>query len=79
MKNEGLILKNISIKKASTVEEMLNILFIGDTNRIVCQTPLNDVSTRSHCIFTVFIESKAPNSDVKSFSKINLVDLSGSE
>ncbi len=79
MKNDGLILKNISIKKAESVEDMLNILFIGDTNRVICQTPLNDVSTRSHCIFTIFLESKAPNSDVKTFSKINLVDLSGSE
>ena len=79
VKNDGLVLKNLSIKKATNIEEMLNILFIGDTNRVICETPLNDVSTRSHCIFTIFIESKAPNSDVKTFSKINLVDLSGSE
>lgn len=79
VKNEGLVLKNLSIKKAESVEDMLNILFVGDTNRVVCQTPLNDVSTRSHCIFTIFIESKSPLSEVKTFSKINLVDLSGSE
>lgn len=79
VKNEGLVLKNLSIKKAANIEEMLNILFVGDTNRVICETPLNDVSTRSHCIFTIFIESKAPNSEVKTFSKINLVDLSGSE
>lgn len=55
------------------------MLFIGDTNRVVCETPLNDKSTRSHCIFTIYLESQKMNSELKNFSKINLVDLSGSE
>ena len=37
----------------SAVEDALNLLFVGDTNRVVCETPSNDASTRSHCIFTV--------------------------
>ena len=79
LKNSGIILKNLSIHKAKNEEDLLNILFIGDTNRVVCETPLNDVSTRSHCIFTVYLESKVLNSELKTFSKIHLVDLSGSE
>ncbi len=79
MKNSGLILKNLSINKAKDEEDLLNILFIGDTNRVIADTPLNDVSTRSHCIFTIYLESKILNSELKTYSKINLVDLSGSE
>jgi kinesin family protein 6/9 len=74
-----LVLRNLSIHKAEKEEDMLNILFIGDTNRIVCETPMNDVSTRSHCIFTIYLETKEIGSEVKRLSKLHLVDLSGSE
>ncbi len=57
----------------------MNLLFIGDTNRVVSETPKNDASTRSHCIFIIMIETKKPNSDVKSVARLHLVDLSGSE
>src|SRR5690606_1777861 len=45
------VLKNLSIHKADNEEDALNLLFIGDTNRVVSDTPMNDASTRSHCIF----------------------------
>ncbi len=53
-----------------------NIIFLL---RIVCETPKNDASTRSHCIFTIIVETRKPASDVKTVSRIHLVDLSGSE
>lgn len=77
--NEEIILTNLSIHKAQTEEDALNLLFIGDTNRVVSETPKNDASTRSHCIFMIMIEGRKPNSDVKTVSRIHLVDLSGSE
>ena len=40
---------------------------------------MNDVSTRSHCIFIINLESNKHGSDTKICSKIQLVDLSGSE
>ena len=36
---------------AETEEEALNLLFLGDTNRVVAETPMNDVSTRSRTGF----------------------------
>lgn len=57
----------------------MNLLFIGDTNRVVSETPKNDASTRSHCIFIVMIEARKPDSDVKTVARVHLVDLSGSE
>ena len=57
LNDDGLILKNLSTKKAEVEEDLLQMLFIGDTNRVVCETPLNDKSTRSHCIFTIYLES----------------------
>lgn len=36
MNQNGLVLKNLSVRAAKDEEELLNILFIGDTNRVVC-------------------------------------------
>jgi kinesin family protein 6/9 len=72
-------LTNLSVHRASTEEDALNLLFIGDTNRVVSETPKNDASTRSHCIFVIQLESHKLGSDTKRVSKLHLVDLSGSE
>ena len=47
------VLKNLSVHRAENEEDALNLLFIGDTNRVVSETPKNDASTRSHCIFMI--------------------------
>ena len=73
------MLKNLSIHKADNEEDALNLLFIGDTNRVVSETPMNDASTRSHCIFIIQLEAQKNGEDVKKVSKLQLVDLSGSE
>ena len=72
-------MKGLSIHRADKEEDALNLLFIGDTNRAVSETPKNDASTRSHCIFIIQIETQKHGMDVKTVSKLHLVDLSGSE
>jgi len=42
-------------------------------------TPLNDFSSRSHCIFTIAIEGKKKDMSSYFISKLHLVDLAGSE
>ncbi len=77
--NEEFVTKNLSVHRVDNEEDALNLLFIGDTNRVVSETPKNDSSTRSHCIFTIMIESQKYGEDVRNTSKLQLVDLSGSE
>ena len=72
-------LSNLSVHRADSEEDALNLLFIGDTNRVVAETPKHDASTRSHCIFIIQIETQKLGSDVKTVSKLCLVDLAGSE
>lgn len=72
-------LRNLGEFTCSTVDEALNLLFVGDTNRIICETPSNDVSTRSHCVFTIALEMKDLASGRVRRSKLHLVDLAGSE
>lgn len=73
------MLSNLSVHHVANDEQALNLLFIGDTNRVVAETPKNDVSTRSHCIFIIQIESQKIGYDTKTISKLHIVDLSGSE
>jgi kinesin family protein 6/9 len=55
------------------------LLMLGDENRVVAETPKNDASTRSHCLFMIQIESQKIGEDKKILSKLHIVDLSGSE
>jgi len=64
-KSGQFLLQNLSVHRAENEEDALNLLFIGDTNRVVSETPKNDASTRSHCIFVIQIESQKLGTDVK--------------
>ncbi|XP_053316987.1 kinesin-like protein KIF6 [Spea bombifrons] len=77
--DQNIHLKNLCLQPANSEEEALNLLFLGDTNRMIAETPMNQASTRSHCIFTVHISSKEPGSATVRRSKLHLVDLAGSE
>ncbi|BHF81374.1 Kinesin-related protein 6 [Sparganum proliferum] len=72
-------LKNLNLHCVSTAEDAMSLLFRGDTNRVIAETPLNPSSTRSHCIFTFHISAKSPDSFSTRSSKLHLVDLAGSE
>ncbi|NXK14393.1 KIF9 protein, partial [Herpetotheres cachinnans] len=90
---QGVCVKGLSIHSVSHEEDALNLLFearekyytssdcYGETNRMIAEHTLNKNSSRSHCIFTIYIESRFRLfSDVKCVnSKINLIDLAGSE
>ncbi|GLE11659.1 hypothetical protein PINS_up024208 [Pythium insidiosum] len=74
-------------------EAALDLLFQGETNRTIAEHSLNASSTRSHCIFTLYVERKRlvdnqsdemdtqeeNDDDVVVASKLHLVDLAGSE
>merc|ERR1719335_668680 len=72
-------LRNLSVYPVQTEDDALNHLFIGDTNRVVAETPMNDASTRSHCMFILWVDSTKPDSDTVRRAKLHLVDLAGSE
>ncbi|KAJ3149071.1 Kinesin- protein 6 [Geranomyces variabilis] len=72
-------LRNLSCITAKDEEEALNLLFIGDTNRMIAETPSNPASSRSHCLFIVTIMGRKEGEDTIRRSKLHLVDLAGSE
>ena len=77
--NKQLILTNLSIHEIDNFQEGMALLMLGDDNRVVAETPKNDASTRSHCLFMIQIESQKIGEDKRTLSKLHIVDLSGSE
>jgi kinesin family protein 6/9 len=47
--------------QAHTEAEAMDLLFEGETNRVIASHQLNNNSTRSHCIFTIHVESTITN------------------
>jgi len=80
-KNGTPYVKNLTYVISNSEEDALNYLFEGETNRSISQHQLNKNSSRSHCIFTLHIESRSrvESSEKVLYSKLNLVDLAGSE
>ncbi|RKP02784.1 hypothetical protein CXG81DRAFT_10366, partial [Caulochytrium protostelioides] len=77
--DEVVHVRNLAAYPASNEEQALNLLFVGDTNRIIAETPSNPASSRSHCLFIINIESKGQTTDTIRRSRLHLVDLAGSE
>uniref|UniRef100_A0A8U7MF09 Kinesin-like protein n=1 Tax=Corvus moneduloides TaxID=1196302 RepID=A0A8U7MF09_CORMO len=78
---QGVYVKGLSIHPVSHEEEALHLLFEGETNRVIGEHTLNKNSSRSHCIFTLYIECRSRDyTNPKCLkSKITLIDLAGSE
>ncbi|NXI03804.1 KIF9 protein, partial [Pachycephala philippinensis] len=86
---QGVYVKGLSIHPVSHEEEALNLLFearepkysILESHSLIGEHTLNKNSSRSHCIFTLYIECRSR--DYKNLkclkSKITLIDLAGSE
>jgi kinesin family protein 3/17 len=79
---KGVFIKDVKKIPITSVAEMMKYLKIGNQNRTTGETLMNTESSRSHSIFTIYVESleKGPeNIDKLMGSKFNLVDLAGSE
>eukprot|EP00929_Paragymnodinium_shiwhaense_P067259 TRINITY_DN33870_c0_g1_i3.p1 TRINITY_DN33870_c0_g1~~TRINITY_DN33870_c0_g1_i3.p1 ORF type:complete len:1104 (+),score=294.25 TRINITY_DN33870_c0_g1_i3:87-3314(+) len=65
--------------KLESEDNGLDQYFLGDTRRTVAETPHNLNSSRSHCLFTIFIEARDQEAQSVRTSKVQIVDLAGSE
>jgi kinesin family protein 6/9 len=73
--------KGLTLRPVYTEAEALNLLFEGETNRAISAHAMNKRSSRSHCIFTVYIDtiSRVDSDTRRTVAKLNFVDLAGSE
>lgn len=67
----------VDVYSAHTYTDIIKAIEAGKTNRSVGCTNINEYSSRSHCIVTIYIHCTA--NDENFMSKLNLIDLAGSE
>ncbi|XP_046354192.1 kinesin-like protein KIF3A isoform X1 [Haliotis rufescens] len=78
----GVYVKDLSAFVVSNADDMDRIMTLGNKNRVVGSTNMNQHSSRSHAIFTVTIECSEKGADGQQHvrvGKLHLVDLAGSE
>ncbi|WWC94352.1 hypothetical protein V866_001194 [Kwoniella sp. B9012] len=66
----------------STPQDVIDLLEKGNAQRSIGATDWNERSSRSHCVFTIVIESRPRDGDGDDdirLSRLNLIDLAGSE
>ena len=74
---KGTFVKDLTYVTLKDTEDIQSCLDRGNKNRHVGATSMNDQSSRSHSLFTVYLEIEE-NGKIRS-GKLNLVDLAGSE
>ncbi|GMJ10454.1 hypothetical protein HRI_004714500 [Hibiscus trionum] len=75
----GLTVPDASWVPVSSTQDVLDLIRIGQKNRIVGPTAFNERSSRSHSILTVHVHGKEIVSGSIFKGSLNLVDLAGSE
>ncbi|KAG2433847.1 hypothetical protein HXX76_008203 [Chlamydomonas incerta] len=70
--------KDLTFMEVSSVEDMLAVLRAGYALRATAATAANDVSSRSHTVFTVSVVTYRGEQQPVT-GRLNLVDLAGSE
>lgn len=80
---EGPYVEDLSEYSVQSQSEVLKYLDMGNKNRAVASTKMNDVSSRSHAVFTLVVKQVItdPVTDAteEKTARIRLVDLAGSE
>ena len=79
----GVYVKDLSPFVCKSRSEIEHVMTVGNANRTVGATNMNEHSSRSHAIFLVTVERSRPDKDSGEshicVGKLNLVDLAGSE
>jgi len=78
-KLKGIYIAGVTEEYVGSVDETLNVMHVGATNRAVAATGLNAGSSRSHSVFTITVVQKDTITSATKSGKLVLVDLAGSE
>ncbi|XP_039128906.1 kinesin-like protein KIN-14A [Dioscorea cayenensis subsp. rotundata] len=76
--NGGLSVPDASTRSVQSVDDVLNLMKLGEKNRVFSSTALNNRSSRSHSVLTVHIIGE-DITRCRIRSCLHLVDLAGSE
>ncbi|KAL9318684.1 hypothetical protein ACSQ67_015201 [Phaseolus vulgaris] len=77
--HNGINVPDANLVPVSSTSEVLNLMNLGQKNRAVSATAMNDRSSRSHSCLTVHVQGRELASGNSLRGCIHLVDLAGSE
>lgn len=75
----GVYIKGLTGFTVDSIDAINELMQLGNSNRKTRATLMNNLSSRSHAIFTITIETKDRECNKTIVAKLNLVDLAGSE
>jgi kinesin family member 15 len=80
-KRKGVFVANLTEETVENAADCLRVMGKGIENRTVGETAMNRESSRSHSVFSLYIQSTETKDGVTNerYSRFNLVDLAGSE
>lgn len=80
--NQKISVSNLSSHKPNSVEDVMQLLIIGNSNRTTSPTDANATSSRSHAVLQINVSQRDKISDVSqqhTFATLSIIDLAGSE
>mmetsp|Transcript_45158 Transcript_45158/g.72346 ORF Transcript_45158/g.72346 Transcript_45158/m.72346 type:complete len:713 (-) Transcript_45158:2281-4419(-) len=77
--SRGIYVEGMSEQYVNSLEEMMELMELGASNRAQAATGMNEGSSRSHSVFVLQLVQTDTKTHTTKTSKINLVDLAGSE
>ncbi|PHT54514.1 Kinesin-4 [Capsicum baccatum] len=78
MNGNGLPLPDASVHPVNCARDVIDLMKLGDVNRAVGSTAMNNRSSRSHSVLTVHVRGEDTSGNII-HSCLHLVDLAGSE
>ncbi|EDV96658.1 kinesin-like protein Klp68D [Drosophila grimshawi] len=78
-RGSGVYVPNLHAINCKSVDDMFHVMKLGNKNRTVGFTNMNEHSSRSHAIFMIKIEMCDTETNTIKVGKLNLIDLAGSE
>ncbi|PHU11497.1 Kinesin KP1 [Capsicum chinense] len=78
MNGNGLPLPDASVHPVNCARDVIDLMKLGDVNRAVGSTAMNNRSSRSHSVLTVHVHGEDTSGNII-HSCLHLVDLAGSE
>lgn len=80
--NKRISVSNLSTHIPNSVEDVMEMIIVGNRNRTSSPTEANATSSRSHAVLQINITQRNRTADVKedhTFATLSIIDLAGSE
>ncbi|PVV00824.1 hypothetical protein BB560_004780 [Smittium megazygosporum] len=78
----GVFVAGLSEHKPKEVQEVMDLVLKGNSNRTMCSTAANAASSRSHAVLQIHVKQKPKASGLKTdiiSATLSIIDLAGSE